>query len=302
MTLADSGDADESRVVKNLPSAERVTEFNSAKAPLTTPRNVVKMDIDYYLVDHKPAPPSVRLRRKNEETRQSTSENRFHELHLTTYPSSLNGEKIPKPLSRDGEWRVHHRHHTPRLNYPALRTTNQAFAEAMLSAYEKLHFSPSRPFLPGVHAVASTNPSWTERDRADVLAAKTLPYDSTVTAAVGPLRTAYRDGFCRNAHPEEFQGQIVFNRTLHTLVSPRHTAIDEMGPALESVQESRVADAPTAEAATSTKNAQLAFTHPAPPARHSSPRSTPRSTRPDDREFAPFSQSYFTNKARYTLT
>jgi hypothetical protein len=208
-------------------------------------RKVTEMEIDYYIssvgVDATKLPAtSLKFRQKNEQTRQSTAENRLFGLHFSAYPHALNeGSLTPRtkseqestsssliPLASTSE----SAHEIPSLcrlsprvaadakTYPSLRSTNQVFNDVVTQSKQRLiprvsvHDALNQDVstLPPQLAYAATyNQSWTAGEKAEVRAARKLPYDSTLNSVLGRPKTVYREEFCRKAPPSEFRDQIL---------------------------------------------------------------------------------------------
>lgn len=201
-------------------------------------RKVTEMEIDYYLssigLDASKLPsPSLKLRQKNEQTRQRTSDNRLFGLHFTAYPRALNeGSLTPRTISEnetvtaatidactgDQTETSPRGSHSESKVYPSLRSTNQVFNDVVIQSKQRMRpkFSMSDVLsqdvstLPPQLVYATTyNQDWSSSEKAEVKAARKLPYDSTLNSVLGRPRTVYREEFCRRSTPSGFRDQIL---------------------------------------------------------------------------------------------
>lgn len=220
-------------------------------------RKVTEMEIDYYLasIGADTNKPSMKLRLKNEQTRQRTSENRLFGLHFTAYPHTLNEQSLtPRsqseydPLStvgsvpNDGESSSASSPQRPTTKgsqeskaYPSLRSTNQVFNEVVTQSKQRQlpKFSLSEMLnqdvstLPPQLAYAVTyNQTWSANEKAEVKAARKLPYDSTLNSVLGRPKTVYRDEYCRKTLPSEYRDQIIPPSAIELAGRPQSSARD----------------------------------------------------------------------------
>jgi hypothetical protein len=64
--------------------------------------------------------------------------------------------------------------------------------------------------LPPQLAYAVTyNQGWSTTEKAEVRAARRMPYDSTLNSVLGRPKTVYRDEYCRKTLPVDFRDQIL---------------------------------------------------------------------------------------------
>lgn len=323
-------------------------------------RKVTEMEIDYYLTEDKHTAPSLKLRQRNELTRQRTSDNRLHELHLSAFPHPLNDVLV---LNAE-EFKTFN---SPRQrtvasedkSYPAMRSTYHVFNDAVIQAKKGLSVSSPRIHLvstssndeaslallpPHLRYVASYNRDWSEEDKVNVRAARKLPFDSTIPNVVGRPKSIYRDDFCRKAQIQDYRDQVLLGASSSATTSD---SSETAAPPADSVSKqgtngntltTRVPSAPTMRvvkvgsndcsqdapnvswfaAATghlpattpkrcfSARQDASAAAHPPKPRAPASPRKlevcTARKARQPDEDFLLYPQSYFTNRARYTLT
>lgn len=196
-------------------------------------RKVTEMEIDYYLasIGADSNKPSIKLRQKNELTRQRTSENRLFGLHFTAYPNALNEHSLtPRtqseydPTSTNGSAAGDTGASpvsVPRSeskSYPSLRSTNQVFNDVVIQS--KKHQLPKFSLKDVLNQDSSTLPpqlayavtydqGWSTTEKAEVKAARKLPYDSTLNSVLGRPKTVYRDEYCRKTLPVDFRDQIL---------------------------------------------------------------------------------------------
>jgi hypothetical protein len=172
--------------------------------------------------EEKPQP-SVAVRRAEERSRQKTSENRLHLLHLTGFPqvfdkppsaedsgvvtprSSLLDNLAKRSPRRVASVSASSPRHGKIQNFQTMRTTNQVFEEAMLQALSSFkNLSPKK-----AQDSTAKSPEKFDPEYEEMLEARKLPFDYVVKSAQGLVTTVYREDFCKNPPRESWRTQTL---------------------------------------------------------------------------------------------
>ena len=194
--------------------------------------------------------PSTAVRRAAEQSRQKTTENRLHLLHLTGFPQVFDNHSSPaeqlrlhniadqfsrsqlldklqnaSPRQTSTAGGSPRRTNTNGKNYPSMRTTNQVFDDAMQQATCQFRLlSPRREAAEqDKHQDRQRDPEYEE-----MLQARKMPFDCVVRSARGLITTIYREDFCKNPPQESFRTQTLPREEAAPVGSPKETNLVEI--------------------------------------------------------------------------